>query len=252
MRIHDRVRGLALVLFVFLAMLVTTVPAEALGGRHQGEVFYLCYLDQRTQVGGELSETFGPCKAPADKSLYWVPVLYRNGVAVKPNRFHVYLRNMVKATPKVFPKGLRWVEGNAGATSAQAGWSKRYFWQCGDTSASTHYATPPNCANATNGQGETALTLIVKFPQCWNGSRWRYPKGGSCPSGSTLTLQLQEHVQYTIADAARAKMTLSTGSIYGVHAGFDEGWDTSVLQTYIDQCIETGISCHVRSDGTIS
>jgi Domain of unknown function (DUF1996) len=252
MRIHERVRGLALVLSVLAVLLADVVPAAALGGRHQGEVFYLCYGGQRTQVGGELSDTFAPCKASADKSRYWVPVLYRDGAAVTPSRFHLYLRNMVNATPKVFPSTLRWVAGNANATSAQVGWSQRYFWQCGDTTASTHYATPPNCANATNGQGETALTLIVKFPQCWNGSKWTYPTNGGCPSGSTLTLQLQEHVQYTIADGARAKMRLSTGSIYGLHAGFVSGWTTSVLQSYIDQCVETGKSCHVRTDGKIS
>jgi Domain of unknown function (DUF1996) len=252
MRILGTVRAIAFVMFVSVVVLATVVPAQALGERHQGEVFYQCFLDQRTKLGGALVETWRPCNAAADKSLYWAPVLYRNGAAVKPNKFHVYIRNMVKATPKVFPKGIRWVAGNLNATSPQTGWSKRYFWQCGDTNASTHYATPPNCPNATNGQGETALTLIVRFPQCWNGSRWSYPKNGSCPSGSTLTLQLQEHVQYTVADGARAKMKLSSGSIYGVFAGFDEGWDTSVLQTYINQCVEPGNTCHIRGDGKIS
>jgi hypothetical protein len=40
-------------------------------------------------------------------------------------------------------------------------------------------------------------------------------------------------------------MRLSTGSIYGVYAGFAEGWNTSVLQGYIDDCIEPGETCHV-------
>jgi Domain of unknown function (DUF1996) len=252
MRILDKVRSIALVLFAMVVLLATVAPAEAVGEKHQGEVFYQCFLDQRTKIGGTLAETFRPCNASADKSLYWAPVLYRDGAAMKPNKFHVYIRNAVKATPKVFPAGVRWVAGNANATSPQTAWSQRYFWQCGDTKANTHYATPPNCPNATNGQGETALTLIVRFPQCWNGSRWSYPTGGSCPSRSTLTVQLQEHVQYTIADAARSKMKLSSGSIYGVYAGFAEGWNSSVLQTYINQCVESGKSCHIRGDGTIS
>jgi uncharacterized protein DUF1996 len=245
--LHRGLRGATVALFVLGTLLATVVPAQAFGGPHQGEAFYLCYYDQRTRIGGDRMETWKPCKASADDSNYWVPVLYRDGSAVRPNKMHIYLRNAVKATPEVFPNGLKWVAGDPNATSQQTGWAKRYFWQCGDTAASTHYATPPNCANATNGQGETALTLIVRFPQCWNGSRWSYPKNGDCPSDTTLTIQLQVHVQYMVDDAARSKMRLSTGSIYGVHAGFKEGWDRTVLQSYIDDCIEPGDTCHIDS-----
>jgi uncharacterized protein DUF1996 len=237
----------ALMAFAFAAP-----PAQALLGPHQGEVFYLCYNGATTTIGTALANTYAPCKAPADGSDYWTPVLYRNGVAVAPHRFHVYLRNAVVATPHVFPGNIRWVAGNPNATSAQTDWSNRTFWQCGDTKSSTHYATPPSCPNALSGTGDTALTLIVKFPQCWDGSNWTYPVSGACPSGATLIVQLQEHAQYMVDDAASAKMSLSTGSIYGISAGFGNGWDTSVLQSYIDQCIETGISCHVRKGGSVS
>lgn len=247
-------RRVALVGAVLTGLAFMAPSAEALGALHQGEVFYLCYNKATTTVDGALANTYGPCKAPADKSAYWTPVLYRNSVAVIPHAFHIYLRNAVAATPHVFPTNLRWVAGNKSATSAQTDWTNRYFWQCGDTKSSTHYATPPNCPNALSGSGDTALTLIVKFPQCWNGSTsaWTYPVSGACPAGTTLTVQLQEHVQYMVADGATARMSLSTGSIYGLYAGFGNGWDSSVLQSYINQCIEPGISCHVRSNGTIS
>jgi hypothetical protein len=227
------------------------IRQASLGGAHQGEVFYLCWYKTTTSMNSELSNVWGPCKAPQDRSAYFAPVLYRNGTAIKPNKFHLYLRNMVAATPtSILPPS--WVVGSAKATAPQTEWTNRYFWQCGDTKASTHYATPPNCPNAMSGQGEDALTLIVKFPQCWSGSTWSYPVSGRCPLGTQLTLQIQEHIQYKVADGASAKMTLSTGSIYGVHAGFINGFDQATLKQWIAQCIETGKSCHVRSDGTIS
>ncbi|MGZ4123927.1 MAG: DUF1996 domain-containing protein [Actinomycetota bacterium] len=237
---------------VVTALASIAPPAHAFLGPHQGEVFYLCYNKATTTVNGTLVNTYAPCNAPADNSAYWTPVLYRNGTAVVPHRFHVYLRNAVAATPHIFPTNTRWVAGNPKSTSAQVDWTNRYFWQCGDTKASTHYATPPSCPNALSGAGDTALTLIVRFPQCWDGSNWTYPVKGACPSGTTLTVQLQEHVQYMVDDAASAKMSLSTGSIYGVFAGFGAAWDSSVLQSYIDKCIEAGITCHVRKGGTIS
>lgn len=220
-------------------------------GAHQGEVFYLCSYTKRTTVGVEAVEFYqGKCKAPGDKSTYWVPVLYRNDVAMKPSKMHVYLRNKVAAKPSIFPTPFNVSIGNAAATSPQTGWTDRYFWQCGDTKASTHYATPPNCPNATNGQGETALTLIFRFGQCWDGAKLTWPVSGACPSGTKLLVRMEPHFQYLIADGGSAKMRLSSGSIYGIHAGFVNGFVPSVLQDYIDSCIDKGISCHVRSDGT--
>jgi uncharacterized protein DUF1996 len=248
-RVAGRVAAMTM---ICTALALVAPPAQAFLGAHQGEVFYLCYSKATASVNGVLADTFTPCKAPADKSTYWTPVLYRNGSAVAPHRFHLYLRNAVAATPHIFPTNLRWVAGNPNATSTQTDWSNRYFWQCGDTKASTHYATPPNCPDAMSGTGDTALTLIVKFPQCWDGSNWSYPVNGACGAGTTLIVQLQEHVQYMVADAASANMSLSTGSIYGISAGFANGFDPSVLQSYIDQCIEPGITCHVRKDGSIS
>jgi uncharacterized protein DUF1996 len=241
-------RRLAATLAVGLsAMLAGVAPASALGGTNQGEIFYLCYAKSRTTINDRLVESWQPCKASGDKGLYWTPVLYRNGAAVKPHKSHMYLRNGTSVKPVAFPSRFGYVWGNPAATSAQANWSQQLFWQCGDTKASTHYATPPNCPNATNGQGETALTLIVRLGQCWDGTTLTWPSSGGCPSGSRTFPKLEIHIQYTVADAASSRMSLSNGSIYGIYGGFTNGWDPATLQRYIDQCIATGTSCHLAS-----
>jgi|FLYN01.1.fsa_nt_gi hypothetical protein len=244
-------RSLRLLLCLLLLLPVSLAGGVAgAGGDHQGEVFYLCYHDR----AGSRYELWHGCKARDDDSTYKTPILIRNGRRIAPNRMHIYLRNGTSRVPEVFPNGLRWQAGRPEATSRQRGWEKRYFWQCGDTSASRHYPTPPDCPRASSGEGEHALTLIVKFPQCWDGDRLRYPRRNRyCPSNTTVVPRIEVHVQYTIEDGASgAPLRLSTGSIYGIHARFKEDWVMSVLNRYIRDCIAQGISCHVRSDGEIS
>jgi hypothetical protein len=72
-----------------------------------------------------------------------------------------------------------------------------------------------------------------------------------CPSGTIVVPQFQQHVQYMVADAANAKMSWSTGSIYGASSRYVNGWAPPDLQAWLDKCINGGLSCHVRSDGTL-
>lgn len=235
---------------VMMMLAVFAPPTQALGTPNHGEIFYLCSYSGQTTANGLTSETWQPCNARQDLSSYSSPVLLQNSVPVMPNREHIYIRNEVAQAPVAWPTGFSWLAGDPNATSAQPNWTKRYFWQCGDTSKGTHYATPPLCANAASGQGEDALTLIVKFPQCWDGIHFTYPAKKLCPAGTQAFPRLEVHVQYMLA--SNVELSFATGSIYGAYAGFTNGWDPTLLQSYIDQCVTTGISCHVRSDGTIS
>ena len=241
-------RRLAAALALSVLAIATVAPPASAGGQNDGEIFYLCYHEARTRISHRLVETWRPCKASGDKGLYWTPVLLRDGARVRPHKSHIYLRNVTSVTPVAFPSGFDYVGGNPRATSKQRNWSKQLFWQCGDTKASTHFATPPNCPNADNGEGETALTLIVRFGQCSDGTKLTWPPGGACPSGTTTFPKLEIHVQYTVPDAGSSKMSLSSnGSIYGIYGGFSNGWAPATLQTYIDRCIASGTSCHLSS-----
>ncbi len=268
----------ATVMLSALVILGSIVPqaSAVTSSAHDGEFFYLCEFSHRSRndpilyprkpragtrsefYGNETTDAFSTAKSLAngkttcrvldDKSAYWFATLLRRGKVVKPYKVHIYYRNKVAATPQVFPFGLKYLAGNPAATSRQRGWQKRYFWQCGDTVASTHYPTPPDCPN-------DVLTLMIRFPQCWDGVRKDsknhhahvvYPRKGKCPAKyPVLVPQLQVHVQYDIHDGrSGAPLRLDSGSIFGIHAEFFNAWGKARLQSLIDGCIEAGISCH--------
>jgi hypothetical protein len=231
---------------IMLVAFPSTVQAAYLDP-HQGEIWYKCLASGRVQVGRFSMESWDrSCLATADQSSYAIPVLYKDGVAVAPNKIHLYLRNLTGVTPSILPDGLRMKIGDRKATARQKHWETRYYWQCDATTAGHHRASPPNCPGAENGTPETALTLIIRAPQCFDGTRWEYPDKAACPVGSTTTVQVQYHIQYAIADAADSKMRWSSGSIYGIWAKLRTGWDSVWEQYYIDACIEPGSSCSIK------
>ena len=210
-------RRLAAALALSVLAIATLAPPASAGGQNDGKISTSAITRLGHGPSHRLVETWRPCKASGDKGLYWTPVLLRDGARVKPHKSHVYLRNVTSVTPVAFPSGFDYVWGNPRATSKQRNWSSQLFWQCGDTRASTHFATPPNCPNADNGEGETALTLIVRFGQCWDGTKLTWPSGSACPSGTKTFPKLEIHIQYTVPDAGSSKMSLSSnGSITGL------------------------------------
>ena len=277
---HTREAGILAVMLLTVSLLVALAPPAAAGSL--GEFFYPCTFSHRANddpivypgrpgasnsndfVGNNTTDANSTatklyagtttCRVTADKSAYWYPTLLRNGVPQQPsgtsNPIHLYYRDPgVSGQPVAFPFGLKVIEGNQTATSPQANWSKRIFWQCGDTTASTHYASPPDCPGST-------LTLMVRFPYCWDGantdsadhrSHMAYPVKGACPADHpVLVPQVQLHVQWAIQDGASgAPLSLSSGSIYGMHAEFFDAWDTAGLKQLISSCIVAGISCHL-------
>ena len=62
------------------------------------------------------------CRMPQDASGYWVPALYQDGHEVRPRSVTVYYRTTPLTDPaeiQPFPAGLKYVAGDASATSAQ-------------------------------------------------------------------------------------------------------------------------------------
>jgi hypothetical protein len=253
-RVRAKTLNVGVAVAIAAVMLVTLSPTVQAGylDPNQGEVWYKCLQNDRRVVGRQLMEVWdGTCRPSADSSFYAIPVLYRNGVAVKPSKMHMYLRNLTTVKPSVLPGGLLLKIGNPKATSPQREWSKRYYWQCNATVASRHYAKPPNCPGAENGSPYTALTLIIRAPQCFVDTRWTYPSMGACPTRSTTAVQVQYHIQYSISDAGSSDMRWSTGPIYGVFAKLRSRWDAPVEQSYIDICMVPGLSCAILEGDVI-
>lgn len=240
-----------LVLLASSATMLAVLLPEPSRAAEMGNIFYPCSVVNRS--GGY--DYLGNCRPAGEGSLYWVPTLLRNGVVQPPNGtnhpVHIYLRDpSVTGTVRPFPTGLVMKLGDANATSAQPNWDKRIFWQCGDTAANTHYATPPDCPNTVYKQ---SLDLQIRFPYCWDGigntsSAMTYPVHGACPFAYPVIVpQVQIHVQWAIYDGATANLKLATGtgSIYGEHGYFQNGWDTATLTNLIATCIQVGVTCHL-------
>ena len=70
------------------------------------------------------------CSRAADKSAWWVPTLYENGVALSPEVASTYYRNGGRDSQTIepFPFGLRVIAGNSKATGPQSEDVVR--WEC--------------------------------------------------------------------------------------------------------------------------
>lgn len=70
---------------------------------------------------GSLRAAPSLCRNAADKSAWWVPTLYENGVAIAPEVASTYYRTGGRdpSTIEPFPFGLRVIAGNAKATGPQ-------------------------------------------------------------------------------------------------------------------------------------
>jgi hypothetical protein len=101
-----------------------------------------------------------------------------------------------------------------------------------------------------------ALRVTAGLPQCWDGtnldsadhkSHMAYLYQTACPADHPVLLpQVQLHIQYAIHDAASgAPLSLSSGSIYSIHADFFNAWDQVRLASLITTCIDAGVSCHL-------
>jgi hypothetical protein len=237
------------------------------GGRQiaDGEFFFPCTVDHRSMddpivyprqpgathmhdfVGNRSTNAYSTarslhrartsCRVKKDKSAYWFPEVSRNGHFLEPVKIHVYYRNGVSRVPSRFPFGLKIVEGDSHATSAQPSWERREFWMC--QGGGRHYVRPPNCVNW--------LVLQVIFPQCWDGvhldspdhhSHMAYPNGDSCPRSHPVAVpRVQLQVAYDIHNArSRGGIGLSSGSIYSLHADFFNAWNERALARLVDDC----------------
>ena len=76
----------------------------------------------------------GLCSKAADKSAWWVPTLYENGVAISPTVHSTYYRTSGRdpGTIEPFPFGLRVIAGNSKATGPQD--EDVVHWDCAEDS----------------------------------------------------------------------------------------------------------------------
>lgn len=207
------------------------------------------------QLLADGAATHTTCEDRFDTAAYWVPVLYRDGVRVPPYGLDAYYQRLA-GIPSVVapPTDFRLIAGEHTATAPQA--ATKVEWHCMGQ-AGTFAATPPACS----GQ----LGLDVRFPSCWDGlsdlqanntNNVVYEKGNGgtayCPTGFTTAVPkilLTVHYPgaylpdchlvssprdgvncyvYTFSEFNEVTGQLDDqGSIYGGHADFLNGWNTT-------------------------
>jgi hypothetical protein len=197
------------------------------------------------------------CAVPGDKSSYWVPAFYEDGIQIVPqsnsgnNVF--YYRRVGAPTGTVvqpFPPGLRIIIGNARAASPQdnPGLGSTIVFKCGPGAEDDiPLATPPT-------QCDSGIMVIsFMFPNCWDGvnldsadhrSHMSYPVNSRCPASHPVNLpRLEAFFRYIVGPGPIGTLTLASGPYYTAHQDFFNGWHPNAIQALVTNCINAGIDC---------
>jgi len=185
------------------------------------------------------------CSARDDKSAYWAPALYANGVLQEPTNTTFYYKPGVEDRSSIqpIPYGLEVVAGNAKATGPQNG---QYFWfqEFGNASNNTGDGTMIRATKSGR------ITLKVVYPDCWDGQRLSAPDQShvayhtnkrTCPASHPVAMpQLTMFVTYgTNGDG----VSLASGAWFTMHADFFNAWTPATQQRLIDECVKPWVRC---------
>jgi hypothetical protein len=143
---------------------------------------------------------------------------------VRPTGVEIIYRKSVSAPIVAHPAGLMLIAGSSKATTAQA--TSIVSWSC--TGSNSPGSTAPSaCRNRQQ------LVATIRFPECWDGknldsadhkSHVSYASNGVCAAGTVALPQIEMRVIYPrIANVST--LSLSSGSIFSMHADFFNGWD---------------------------
>jgi hypothetical protein len=182
--------------------------------------------------------------AQNDRSSYWVPSLYQNGRKVNPSSFIAYYENRFAAGTAVepFPPGFRVVFGDKNATSASQV-DDHIVWGCSDNTQIGGKVPPASCATG-------AVQLRLMWPYCWDGQtpasgsyRVSFAPGGRCPAAYPHKLPtLRTNIVYQVGTTT-GNISLSSGSVYSVHADFFNAWEEDTLHDLVENCLNAGRNC---------
>jgi len=198
------------------------------------------------------------CAVPGDKSAYWVPALYEDGVRILPkarsgNTVFYYRRVGAPEGTVVqpFPPGLRIIIGNAHAMSPQEnpGLGTTIVFRCGPGEGGTPLPAPPTQCDSG------IMVMSLMFPNCWDGvnldsadhrSHMSYPVNSRCPASHPVNLpRLESFFRYIVGTGPIGTITLDSGPYYTAHQDFFNAWDRVTLQTLVTNCINAGIDCGI-------
>jgi hypothetical protein len=217
-------------------------------------------------IGGKTTDAFSTlasmtaggtaCDMPDDRSGYWAPALYKDGMRVLPkatskNALLYYRRGSMKAgvTIQTIPEGLKMIVGNHHAESPaeNEGIAKgRISFKCGPGSGTNLPAPPAQCDSGV-------MVVMYMFPSCWDGARldsadhkshMAYPSSGNCPASHPVPIpRVEAFIRYLVGTQPIGTVTMSSGPYYSAHMDFWNIWKPAPLKLLVDNCINAGRDC---------
>ncbi|MGW3142108.1 DUF1996 domain-containing protein [Streptomyces sp. NPDC001139] len=200
------------------------------------------------------------CKAPGDRSGYWMPTLYNGDQRILPVGPQViyYKAGVTDYTSvRPFPKGLRFVVGSPMQSADEFRHHPGFVegWECGDSYFNTEF--PATCPNRADVQ----LNIRFQAPSCWDGryldtpdhrSHMAYPvvKPGTndniCPADHPVALPMIEFKMAFPVNGDMSKVRLASGAGHTFHYDFFNAWDAPTLKALVDHCVVGGLQCDAR------
>jgi len=241
-------------------------------GRAHPHTFFGNRSTNATSTPASLRAAATTCRPRADRSAYWVPTLFQDGVEVRPAKGQFYFNLRGYDRMRAFPAGLKMVAGDQHAMRAQP--IRIVYWTCGGqggTRLRPSTTVPRSCpvvrhvwrgkarkcptcplepVTVTN-RVPTYLELHVNFPDCWDGRRLdspdhqshvAYPMRGRCPRTHPVALpQLTVITRYR--DHGGPGLALASGGVYSAHADFFNAWRQDELARLVTPCLNALRHC---------
>jgi len=191
---------------------------------------------------------------PGDTASYWHPSLLVNGQrrAATEADFYYDTQSAKQGPINPFPPGLKMIAGDHMAMSPQS--TDVVYWGCGNGSSVSKVDRPPQC-----GSGDDGLAVHVIFPDCWNGlavdsadhmSHVAYSQKGDdgvyrCPKSHPVAIpRLTMRIGWGgFNNSDPSALSLSSGSITGMHADFWNTWQQARLTQLVAKCVDAGRKC---------
>ncbi|MFE2302001.1 DUF1996 domain-containing protein [Streptomyces sp. NPDC059445] len=200
------------------------------------------------------------CRAPGDKSAYWMPTLLKGGTPVLPVGPQViyYKAGVTDYTSvRPFPKGLRFVVGSPMQSAADFRNHRGFVegWECGNSYFNTDF--PQQCPTSADVQ----LNIRFQAPSCWDGrnldtpnhqSHMAYPvvnpgtNNNICPDDHPVALPMIEFKMAFPVNGDMSQVRLSSGAGYSFHYDFFNAWDPATQKALVDHCVVGGLQCDAR------
>ncbi|MDG6101624.1 DUF1996 domain-containing protein [Dactylosporangium aurantiacum] len=218
------------------------------GASHMHSFFGSTVTNGNTTVN-DLANGPSNCNPAVDKSSYWVPTLYQDGVAKEPVITTFYylgegVSDAVREQTQSLPYGLRIVAGNAKATAPDATTISR--WSC------LHHNEAGAGKDFINCPADSMLESYLDFPQCWNGrdldsadhkSHMAYPVNGACPATHPVPVpKLRQVLRYPV-NGDPSRIRLSSGAGFTMHGDFFNAWPQAEMDRRVAYCIRLKVKC---------